>query len=53
MRLGVVCQPLSQSQLQGGYSTGEVTEVEKRGWLGVTVWCDGGSDETDGQRWSL
>lgn len=52
MRLGVVCQLLGQSQLQAAYSTGEVTEVEKRGWLGVT-WCDGGSDETDGQRWSM
>lgn len=44
---------LGQSQLEAAYSTGEATEVGERVWLGVTVWCDGGSDETEGQRWSL
>lgn len=45
---------LSAPQLWAAYSTGEVTEIWKQGGgLGVTVWCDGGSDETEGQRWSL
>lgn len=49
----MVCQCLGQSHLEASYSTGEVTEVEERGWLGVIVWCDVGNEETEGQRWSL
>lgn len=48
-RPGVV----SQSQSEAAYSTGVVTGVCGRGWLGLTVWCDGGGNKTKGQRWSL
>lgn len=33
----MVSQHLGQSQLEATYSAGEVTEIVKRGWLGVTV----------------
>lgn len=36
-RQAAVCQHLSQNQLEDAYSTGEVTKVGKRAWLGETV----------------